>query len=245
VRIVNAIAAVAIAACAVVAVIVLRSPVPAAPKRASDYGGHGDEVRKLVAEVLVHRPGSDDHAAPQHPAPIDPFPSVRVGDWRASRVVNDGTLQRDTQVGAIRGQAIHEARSVGDATVTIDVRGITDTAPPLRESSTHEVPRHGATFEQLIANDWAITDFAVTDDTRTIADRAFRCKKIVFRQRDPALPRKRIDVELWLSPDVPVDGFVARHEVQVIDELEFTYDEELVGFGRGSATAWGTRPTDL
>ena len=236
-KLVNAIAIVVIAACAVVAVKVLLSPDPAPPRVA-----HADEIRKLATEIVAYRPAS-------HPSPIDPFATARVGDWRASRIVNDNTLTRDNKIGPITAHAIHAVTAAGDATVTIATRGIVDSPPGLEDpagpSAPDELPRHGATFEQLILSDWAITTFAVADDTRTIGGRAFHCKKVTYRQIDPMLPRKQVDVELWLSPEVAVDGFVARHEVQVLDTLTFTMDEQLVGFGSGSATAWGERPAAL
>jgi hypothetical protein len=246
-KLVNAVAILVIAACAVVAVFVLKSPEPAPPSHASDFGGHGDEVRKIASEVVAYQPGSAAHT--QHPPPFDPLATARVGDWRASRLVNDGTLVRDNKIGPITAHAIHTVTAAGDTTVTIATRGIIDSPAGLEDpagsASPDELPRHGATFEQLILSAWAIPSFAVEDDTRTLGGHAFHCKKVTYRQIDPMLPRKTVDVELWLSLEVAVDGFVARHEVQTLDKLVFTMDEELVGFGAGSAATWGERPRGL
>jgi hypothetical protein len=240
VRLVNAIAALVIVGSAIVAVVVLRSPGPPAPVHHGLTGSDAAELRYIVAEVAAYKPGSADAApTPPHPAPIDPFAAAHAGDWRASRLTNDSEL------GPIHAKAMHVVTTVGDDKIAIHTYGLVDGEAATRNSATTEAPRHGATFEQLVATDWPIPDFAAADDTYTASGRAFHCKKVTYREIDRVLPRKLITREMWLSPDVPVDGVVATHEVQTIDHVTFTMTEELVGFGTGSATAWGTRPTGL
>jgi hypothetical protein len=244
-KLVNAVALLVLAACAVVAFEVLSSPEPAPPKSHRDLGSDTDEIRKLAAEAVAYRRGSNDAPPTAHPSPIDPFATSRVGDWRASHITNDGTLQRDAKTGAIRTHAVHAVTAVTDATVSIAVRGMIDGETEVHDSATQAVPRRGATFEQLLASDWPIPELAIADDTYTIGGRAFRCKKVTYRSTDRMFPRKTITTELWLSPDVPADGVVAKREVQLLDDLRFTFDEELVGFGTGSAATWGERPRGL
>ena len=238
-KIVNAIALVVIIGCAVVAVLVLRSPGPPAPAHHLS-GSDAADLRHIVTEVATYQPGSGDAApTPPHPAPIDPFAAARAGDWRASRITNDSKL------GSIHAHAMHVVTTVGDDKIAVHTYGLVDGETQVRDSATDERPRHGATFEQLVATTWPIPEFAVIDDTYTAAGRAFHCKKVTYREIDRMLPRKQIVREVWLSPDVPADGVVATHEVQTIDNLTFTMTEELVGFGNGSATSWGQRPAGL
>jgi hypothetical protein len=239
VKLVNAIALTVIAACAVVAFLVMRSPDPPPPTSTKLAGSDAAKLIGILGEVAAYKPGSDELHTPPHPSPIDPFAAAHTGDWRASR------LAHDSKLGPIHAQAMHAITAVTDATVAIHTYGLVDGETTTRDSATDEVPRHDATFEQLEASDSPIPEFAVTDDTYAIAGRAFHCKKVTYREIDRALPRKQITREVWLSPEVPVDGVVATHEVQAIDNFTFTMTEELVGFGSGSATAWGQRPAGL
>ena len=176
----------------------------------------------------------------QHAAPFEAFARAKVGDWRAYRVVNSGSMP------VIRSIAIEEVTDAGEAEVAVARQGKLDSTGETRTSQPSRFPRAGLTLERLTGLDvgeWTVLDLAVGDDVRVIDGRSFPCKKLVFHSRDPMFADKTTVTELWLSTDVPVTGVVAEREHQELRGMTFDAAIDLVGFGTGAVVAWGERPS--
>jgi hypothetical protein len=190
------------------------------------------------------------HAAPAtttidgpHAAPFDAFATAQVGDWYAVKRIN-----KQPSAGDIEVTVVLRVREVDDKRVVRAMRGRVVSTGEMHDEPDDTFPRAGLTLERLTGLDhasWPLGDVATTDDTRTIAGRAFACKKVTFHPTDPALPRKRVTTELWYSSEVPAGGLVAEHEMQDLDAMHFESTEELVGFGSAGGATWGALPEGL
>jgi hypothetical protein len=203
----------------------------------------GDDVHPATPVASAHPAPPSARPAPTpgvaHPAPFEAFSDARVGDWRAYQVLTTSSMAE------FHSTVMASLVAVGERTVKRVVRGRIDNTGEQRTESPEELPRHGLTLERLIGYDvggWTLSDLAVTHEAYLIGERAFGCTKLTYAASDPLLPRKRTRVTLWLSPEVPAGGVVARREEQHLDTLTFVIAEELFGYGTASSTTWGTRP---
>ena len=191
----------------------------------------------------------------EHPAPFEAFSHAQVGDWYAvKRVVGQppGTqwalIDKQPPPGDVEVSVVFRVAAVEGDRITRTMRGRVVATGEIKNEPEDTFPRTGLTLERLTGFDhaeWKLGDVAVSDDTRTIAGRAFPCKKVMFHPSDPLLPRKRTTTEIWYSPDVPAGGLVAEREVQDVDAMHFESTEELVGFGSAGGATWGTLPEGL
>ena len=173
--------------------------------------------------------------------PLSGYANAKVGDWRAfTHVTTNGEH-------VFHATAIAVVTAVTPTTVTIELSGrLAETGEqrsdgedvfPRAFTVDHEIHRHHG--------DWTASAVEVTDDKRTIDGRSFPCKRIAFASLDPLLPGKSVQVEVWLSPEVPAGGEVAVREVQKAPAYTITSVSDLIGFGDATKTMWGARPTGL
>ena len=184
-------------------------------------------------------PATETLPSDQHAAPFDAFARANVGDWRAYRVMNGGSL------GEIRTTAIEEVTDASEREVAVAWHGRVDATGEQRAGRPTRFPRTGLSLERLLGYDaagWTVLDLAVTDDVRVVAGRSFKCKKLVVHERDPMFPEKQTRVELWLSDEVPVTGIVAEREHQELRGMTFDIELDVIGFGTRAVVAWGERP---
>jgi hypothetical protein len=169
------------------------------------------------------------------PAPVQVFANAKVGDWYAFTYANRSSLANLT------GRTIATVAAADADRVTLQFAGrIVETGES--RTGTH-TQRRTQTLDQLLDHaDWRVFDVTITDEDRTVGGRTFHCKKLVYSEGDPMFPKKKTHVEHWISPEV-VGGLVERHETQDLEALRFDMRMTIIGFGSGSATTWGTRPT--
>jgi len=190
-----------------------------------------------------------------HPAPFEAFASAQVGDWYAVKRINKqppnmryALVDKQPPPGDIEVAVLFRIREVDDKRVARARRGRVVSTGEVRDEPDDMFPRSGLTLEQLTGfghAEWPLGSVDVSDDTRTIAGRAFACKKVTFHPTDPMLPRKKVTTELWYSSEVPAGGLVAQHETQDLDAMHFESTEEIVGFGSAAGPAWGAIPEGL
>jgi hypothetical protein len=177
-----------------------------------------------------------------HPAPFDTYAKAAVGDWVAY------TISNDSPFGSFPATAITTATIVSATTALTSTRGRLDKTGEIRSSADEQFARANLTLEQLTGADignWTLSNIVVTDEPRAVGGRTFPCKHVAYDSRDPLFPTKRTHTDLWVSPEVPLDGRVENHEVQELDGKIFDNRIVLVGFGAGEATVWGARPAGL
>jgi len=193
--------------------------------------------------------GAEHHTAdkPEHQggmaSPIQVFAKANAGDWQSYKVTTESSLaQTFTAVGILRITA------ADDKQVSREFSGRVDQTGEVKKQSYEARPRAGLTLDQLTTNDvggWTIYDVVVSDDVHEVAGRKFKCKKISYASNDPMFPNKRAHTDLWISEQVPGDGFVEEIEVQDLPNMHFRISKQVVGFGDAKTTLWGEKPAGL
>jgi hypothetical protein len=134
-----------------------------------------------------------------------------------------------------------------DASVETSFRGKVAETGETRDSAGETYPRANLTLERITGLDigkWTLLSPTVADEDHALDGCTFHTKEVTYASRDPMFPTKRTTTDLWLSPEVR-GGLVEQHEVQDLAEQDLHFDmtKTLIGFGTGSATTWGTKPT--
>lgn len=189
--------------------------------------------------------GGKHHAAEPHEggklAPLQLFAGSTVGEWHAFETLTElgSTEPRKTKTNLVR------IDSVDDKQVTLSQSEREGSLTPAT-SERGERPRQGLTIDQLTGNatqSWTLFGLTITDDVHAIGDRSFACKKLSFTLQDPLDAKKRAQVEMWISAEVPAGGLVELRQTFTQPGLAVT--QRLLGFGTADATTWGTKPEGL
>jgi hypothetical protein len=205
------------------------------------YGLRGDAPVKPSSESHT---GAQHHRAEPHEGDkawaLPAFVDARVGDWIA--------FEATTQLANARPQVTAElvtVEAVDDKQVTL-VRSERENSLDPPQTRRTSLPRQGITIDQLFGNDqkqWTLFGLAIRDESHEVSGRSFEAKRVSYSLIDPLAPTKRAQVELWVSPAVPLDGIVELR--QIFEGTSLSVTRRLIGFGTAEAITWGKKPDGL
>jgi len=204
-----------------------------------------------ISGVAPTAPGmSEPHAGAEHHAndasadgqlaPLQPFENAKVGDWIA--------IEMSSQLGNARpkvSKVLLTVVAADDKMVTLE-RKVREASLVPPEITRSQRPRKNLTIGELAGNrpgEADLRELGVTDDKHDAGGRTFACKKLTFAMMTDLGKTRFADVEMWISSEVPVDGLVEIKQRFARTSLVVT--NRLVGFGNGTAVAWGAKPDGL
>lgn len=163
--------------------------------------------------------------------PFNPLADAVVGDWALYEThVSLGGL------GAKPEPLLSTVVAVGSLTVSLVDRKPDDKEPRKPREVSRLVPPSSVPPTRLPDE-----KIELGDETVTLEDRAFACKRIRWSATIEAFGKpSHGSIAILVSPDVPAGGLVTAG-----GDFVFAGSKRLVGFGRGAETLWGRSPTDV
>lgn len=175
----------------------------------------------------------DPNQPAEHRLPFNPFAEASEGDWMVFQVVTPGT--------AFVINTVHckVTKVAGDETTLLST--------PLDAGSSDVDESEEQTFSRKEAPDLVryvfggatqvdLADVKTSDDTRQLSDgKKLECKLLTFTVPHPEEAGSRVEVKVWISPQVKGNGMVAVE----LKGGELSSEIKLLGWGTAKETTWG------
>jgi hypothetical protein len=164
-------------------------------------------------------------------APVNPFTDATKGDWAAYAETN-----KDPDLGTSKAFRRYIIETIADDEVTwfenFKVAGEAkagDNAAPMQFSK-----KAGFTYKILLSAfpPAKIEEAKVSDEEKTIGDKKFKCKKVIFKVTEGTTVTTGT---IWMSSDVKARGIVAFEKTWG----KSSFSEELIGYGTAGGKTWG------
>ncbi len=189
-----------------------------------------------------------------HALAWNPYATAKAGDWAAYAMDDRGYASKHRDIQSV-------AKVDGD-TATVEEYPCTGKVGDTDHKTWTFSTKDAFTIEKIFSdkeNTVTVSDLATTEEKKTVGGREFACTKISCKaSRDYAGHKGKFHFEgtltVWLSKDVKAPGIVAytREDVRKRGKStggtpphDMSRDVEVVGFGNGDKTDWGTKAKAL
>ncbi len=201
-----------------------------------------DGAFAVPAEDATPPVGEKGAREPELELPLPPFGSAKVGDWSVCAMTLSDPA---TGAPAKRDLALFRIEKVDGDTVELSVSKVE--ATEVRQHRSDPIARSQVRtlrgfLQALLGKDHSTAVYVgqtVEDEKRPAGGKEFACKRV--STRITAGETDEAEVSAWFVAEVPIWGLLGLE----VREGSSMMALELLGYGNGPATAWGSSAEDL